>query len=182
MYGLVNKLVVATIERHYGADRWREASRALPFDSHRYVAMQPYDDDETYAIVATACGHLSVAAADLMRLIGRDWVAHTSRHEYRELFAFNGPDLYTFIGNLNNLHATLGNQMPGLRPPSFTVRREPVGHIVVGYYSHRAGLAPLVIGLLEGLCEHFGVRATVRHARLRVDEGDHDEFCIELEP
>lgn len=73
MYGLVNKLVVATIERHYGADRWREASRALPFDSHRYMAMQPYDDDETYAIVATACGHLSVAAADLMRLIGRDW-------------------------------------------------------------------------------------------------------------
>lgn len=179
MYGLVNKLVVASIERHHGADRWVEIGGKLPFDWRRYVAMQPYDDAETYAIVGAACEGLGVDAAGLLRLIGRDWVAHTSQHEYRDLFTLYGPDLYGFIGNLNSLHAALGAQMPALRPPSFTVRREEDGTVVVGYYSHRPGLSPLVVGLLEGLCEHFGVSAQVHHSASRQDGLDHDEFRIE---
>lgn len=182
MYGLVNKLVVASIERHHGVERWAEVARTLPFDCSRYVAMQPYADAETYAIVGAACERLGLAPDALLRTIGRDWVAHTSQHEYRDLFAFNGPDLFSFISNLNNLHATLGSQMPALRPPSFTARRDDDGTIVVAYYSHRQGLEPLVVGLLEGLCDHFGVPARVVPGPGRAEGADHDEFRIELQP
>ena len=46
------------------------------------------------------------------------------------------------------------------------------------YYSHRAGLQPFVIGLLHGLAELFGTKASVTVVQSRDTGADHEEFLV----
>ena len=179
MYGLVNNLLAGTLQRQYGEAVWRDIAARLPFDASFFVSMKPYPDEWSYARVGTACELTGDTPENLLRCVGHRWVSENSAGEYKDLFTINGPDIFTFLSNLNSMHAALGNQMPGLRPPSFLVRRDGEAIILVRYYSTRAGLAPLVTGLLEGLCDFFGEPGTVSHIRQRADERDYDEFRIE---
>ncbi|MDO8332025.1 MAG: heme NO-binding domain-containing protein [Fluviicoccus sp.] len=179
MYGLVNNLLSGTLRAQYGEDVWQSIAARLPFDATYFVSMKPYPDEWSYAMVGAACELTGDSAGDLLRVVGHRWVSENSAGEYKDLFTLNGPDIFTFLSNLNSMHAALGNQMPGLKPPSFMVNRENEQVIRVRYFSTRAGLAPLVTGLLEGLCDFFAEPATVSQTRLRVDERDYDEFRIE---
>ncbi len=48
------------------------------------------------------------------------------------------------------------------------------GHYRLHYGSQRAGLAPMVLGLVRGLAQRFGqrVEVTLIHAKTRIDEED----------
>lgn len=179
MYGLVNNLLSGTIRRHYGEDCWQVIAARLPFDVTYFVSMQPYPDEWSYAMVGAACEVTGDTPEAFLRLVGHRWVAENSAGEYKRLFDLNGPDIFTFLSNLNSMHAALGNQMPGLKPPSFLVSRETGSVLRVRYFSTRSGLAPLVVGLLEGLCDYFGEAAQVSQIRIRENEQDYDEFRIE---
>lgn len=179
MYGLVNNLLSGTLRAQYGEETWRRIAARLPFDATFFVSMQSYPDEWSYALVGAACELTGDSPEQLLRIVGHRWVAENSAGEYKDLFDLNGPDIFTFLSNLNSMHAALGNQMPGLKPPSFLVMRENDHGIRVRYYSTRTGLAPLVVGLLEGLCDYFGEQATVSQLRARADERDYDEFRIE---
>ncbi len=180
VYGLVNNLLKDTIRLQYGEPAWQRIAARLPFDAGFFASMQPYPDEWSYALVQTACEETGKGPAELLRIVGHRWVSENSAGEYKELFALNGPDLETFLGNLNSLHAALGNQMPGLRPPSFTVHRDSPNALRVRYYSTRAGLAPLVVGLLEGLSDYFHEPAQVSQTASRDLGAEHDEFRLEF--
>ncbi len=179
MYGLVNNLLSGTLRSHYGEAVWQVICSRLPFDAGYFVNMKSYPDEWSYTLITTASELTGSSPDALLRMVGHRWISDNAFGEYRELFALNGPDVFSFLSNLNNMHAALGNQMPGLKPPSFLVHREDGGGICVRYFSTRAGLAPLVTGLLEGLCDYYGEPSRIYQSRQRAHEQDYDEFRIE---
>jgi hypothetical protein len=65
-------------------------------------------------------------------------------------------------------------------PPQFSTRNETTHSIELEYRSKRAGFAPMVIGLLKGLCQRFELTDyTVSHIIQKDDQNDCDVFKIE---
>jgi hypothetical protein len=89
-----------------------------------------------------------------------------------------GRSLPAFLANLDTMHARLSLSMPEMRPPSFVCEQLDDDRIRLEYWSERAGLAPMVVGLLEGLGEMYGVTVSVEQTVDRVEGADHDEFMI----
>jgi hypothetical protein len=50
------------------------------------------------------------------------------------------------------------------------------------YTGRKGGLAPMIVGLLEGLGEVFGLTAHLKQTLSKDDGADHDEFLIDTEP
>jgi hypothetical protein len=75
------------------------------------------------------------------------------------------------------MHGHMGAMMPKLNPPRFRVEDTASDQIIVHYYSHREGLAPMVIGLLDGLARRFGDQVVIYH-QTKASLSDHDEFDI----
>ncbi|MEM9492755.1 MAG: heme NO-binding domain-containing protein, partial [Myxococcota bacterium] len=66
-----------------------------------------------------------------------------------------------------------------LRPPTFRYEKVAPDRHKLHYHSHRAGLAPMVIGLVKGLAKRFGhASLQIVHATTRGDDSDHDIFLI----
>ncbi len=66
-----------------------------------------------------------------------------------------GDDLASVVAGLDSLHSRVQASMPDCRMPSFSSINHPDGVLEVHYRSEREGLAPMVVGLLEGLAERF---------------------------
>ena len=140
--------------------------------------MEPYPDEVSYAIVVAASEHLGVEPAALLRELGRKWVAYTHAGDYRMLYSMWGADLVEFLSNLDRLHLNVVSVMPELQPPAFKCTEVDDDGMRLHYYSERPGLAPFVVGLVEGLAGHFGTAVEVEPDRLREHGADHDEFLV----
>lgn len=178
MYGLVNKAIEDLALSIGGEETWKRIKNEAGVDVLGFVSMDAYPDQMTYALVGAASKVLDMPAEEILRAFGRHWVLYTARQGYGPLLNSAGNSIGEFLANLDALHARVGLTMPDLRPPSFEV--EPAGdNFVVRYFSEREGLAPMVVGLLEGVGERFGyeVRVTQRAAR---DTGGYDEFMLEV--
>lgn len=179
MYGLVNKAVEDLALAVGGEETWARIKEEAGVDVVAFISMDAYPDEMTYALVAAASTVLKRPAEDILRAFGRHWVLYTAREGYGPLLNSAGNTLGDFLRNLDALHARVGLTMPNLRPPSFAIDQPSDDTYVVRYFSERAGLAPMVVGLLEGVGERFGYEVRVSHTVTR-DEADHDEFVMEV--
>lgn len=171
MYGLVNLAIKSLIEKDHGAEVWSEiASRAgCP---GTFGGMTSYPDEVTYRLVAEASERLQAPAEALLRAFGRYWVLYTAKEGYGDLLDRSGRNLEDFLVHLDDMHARVAFSMPELQPPSFEVERCADDVLCVRYYSDRPGLAPMVVGLLEGLIERFGERRVVEHVPESEEPGE----------
>jgi hypothetical protein len=80
------------------------------------------------------------------------------------------------------MHAQVGLIFPALRPPSFRVTDIAADSLVLHYFSERQALAPMVIGLLEGLEVHFDLTISVKQTADRASGADHDIFAVGFKP
>ena len=89
-----------------------------------------------------------------------------------------GNTLDEFLKNLNNLHAQVGVTLPKLKPPSFEIEnvRDKVWR--VHYHSDRSGLTSMMIGLLKGLAQRFGLQASVVVEAVSGQDSDHDVYLL----
>ncbi|MBM4006711.1 MAG: hypothetical protein FJ292_03970 [Planctomycetes bacterium] len=76
------------------------------------------------------------------------------------------------------MHVRVALMMPNLKPPSFHVRDVKPRSLTLEYISHRAGLPPMVIGLVKGLRHKYGLQPTVRLAHAREPGGTTDVFEV----
>jgi hypothetical protein len=76
------------------------------------------------------------------------------------------------------MHARVGLLYPELQPLSFECTDVNDQGMLLHYRSHREGMAPLVIGLLQGLSKMFAVKLAVEHLQKRPVDGDHDVFQL----
>lgn len=175
MYGMVHRGMAALVTSEHGEQAWMEILQRADVPGMEFVGTESYPDDITYALVGAASEVLGVDAADLLRHFGHYWVVDFAPGEYGAMLDAAGDDIPTVLGNLNALHSRAGLIFRGYRPPRFAISDVEASRLRLHYYSHRAGLAPFIIGLVEGIGTRAGTPAEV------VPEGSidgHDVFSV----
>ena len=182
MHGLVNQAIRDLAVKVGGEPLWADIKSRAGVDVEVFVSMQAYPDEVTYQLVEAASLVLGISAADMLHAFGKHWILYTARQGYGAIFEMMGRTLPDFLGNLDAMHARLSLSMPELRPPSFVCDHVSEGHIRLEYWTHREGLAPMVLGLLDGLAEMYNVSIEVTRGACRENGDDHDEFLIAYNP
>jgi hypothetical protein len=180
MYGLVNKAIEDMALAAGGESTWLRIKAEAGVDVEAFVSMDAYPDDLTYSLVAAASKVLGLPAEQILESFGTHWILYTAREGYGPLLNAAGSSIGEFLSNLDALHVRVGLIMPELRPPSFQVTTVGDDTFAVRYISERDGLAPMVVGLLKGVGQHFGHDVTVAHTVSKGADSDHDEFVIQI--
>jgi hypothetical protein len=179
MYGLIQKGLKDMVCRSMGDDVWSEICQTASCEDSDFEPLQSYPDSLTASLVAACATRMELAPEDVLRRFGRYWVAFTAQEGYGPILDLFGGDLRTCLRNLNRMHGHMGAMMPNLKPPRFVVEEEQDMLIKLRYYSSRQGLAPMVVGLIEGLSEKFGEPVVIKQLP-RAQGVDHDEFEIDM--
>jgi len=181
MYGLVNKAIKDLVVTNYGEETWLEIARNAGFDESEFVGLQSYPDKLTYDLVHHASIVLKSDAPVILEAFGEYWITYTAEEGYGELMELSGSSFPEFLANLDMLHARMSNIMPHLAPPLFTTRNEKANSLELEYRSHRAGLTPMLFGLIKGLGKRFNLNCRIKQILEKGDDSDCDVFLIEWE-
>lgn len=178
---MINKAVESLVRERFGEATWHKIRTRAGVPDEPFVSMQQYPDESTYRLVGAASEELGAAPEAILREFGRYWMDFAGRAGYGEILRSSGRTLPEFLRNLDPMHSRLQMQLGYLRAPSFVVSDETPQGLVLHYHSERAGLAPLVMGILDALALRFQLELSVRHVR---DEGarPHDIFHLAWRP
>jgi predicted hydrocarbon binding protein len=182
MYGLVNKAIHDMVCQQFGEATWQEIKQTAEIGVDTFISMESYPDDLTHRLVKAASLVLGLSAAEIMQAFGEFWVKYTAEEGYGELMDMSGDSLPEFLQNLDELHTRVGVSFPQLQPPSFACEATGEETLQLHYHSQREGLAPMVVGLVQGLGERFDTSVTVEQTQSKAAGADHDEFLIQYKP
>ncbi|MFK7860635.1 MAG: heme NO-binding domain-containing protein [Granulosicoccus sp.] len=162
MYGLVNKAVEQMVKCRFGESKWQEitAKANVP---QSFVSMDTYPDEVTYNLVTAASEVLDIPSVDILEAFGEHWIQYTVDEGYGQTMSLYGKSVPEFLKNMNRLHEQIRLTLPELNPPKITCEETKGGDLLVCYQSHRAGLAPMLVGLLRGLGERFSTPVNVQY-------------------
>ena len=177
MYGLVNKAIEELAIEAGGHEIWAAIKLRAGVEDPTFISMQTYPDEITYRLVDSASQVLDVSTEDLLHQFGRHWILFTAKEGYRDLLEASGSTFREFIENLDAMHSRVASAMPDLAPPSFECIEVDDSHLEIRYFSDRPGLAPMVMGLLDGLGEKFGIDIEVTHEDTELDAG-YEKFIV----
>lgn len=180
MYGLVNKAVKDLVVANFGEPTWLEIAAEAGVDPI-FISMDSYDDEVTYKLVGAASKHLDTPAEEILRQFGSYWIQFTATEGYGPLVEMFGQTLPEFLRNLSDdLHGRVAVTLPHLKPPEFYTEEVAPNQFEVHYKSHRAGLAPMVTGLLEGLAIRYATEADVAHKATLSESPVHEVFTVTI--
>jgi Haem-NO-binding len=182
MYGLVNKAIQDMVCTHFGEDTWNQIKQKAELEVETFISMEGYPDDVTHRLVKAASEVLGLSSREVMEAFGVFWVQYTATEGYGEMMDMAGDNLPEFLENLDELHTRVGVLFPKLQPPSFDCSEMEEESLKLHYYSHREGLAPMVVGLVQGLGKRFDTDVEVAQIQDREKGDDHDEFSIKYKP
>jgi len=182
MYGMINQAVEQMVTELHGEAMWERIRRRANCDVEHFVRMDAYPDEVTFGLVGAASAELQVPASELLMAFGKFWIAFAQRAGYGELFRVSS-GYAAFLMQLDAMHTRLQLSFPQLRMPQFSCVRETDDLVRVIYRSHRVGLTPFVVGLLEGLGPVFQVVARVElvQSKPSSEAGAEDHFRVTLE-
>ncbi|HAC63600.1 MAG TPA: heme NO-binding protein [Cyanothece sp. UBA12306] len=182
MYGLINKAMAQMMCEYFGQKTWNKVLQeaAIP-EIEVFISMKSYPDHITYELVRAASTVLKKSPQEIMQMLGQYWILYTAEEGYGDMLKMAGDSFPEFLANLDELHARVGLGFPKLQPPSFDCLPLAENSLDLHYYSHREGLAHLVIGLLQGLSERFNTKIEVSREKRKEEGDDHDEFIIEYQ-
>ncbi len=156
MYGMVNNAFRQYIIDREGEGAWSEIVAEAKLEIAEFGAMMPYDDHVTLSIVGAIVSRSGRDVEELLRDVGRSWVAFARSTPFSGLLAMAGRDFETLVSNLNDMHAKIKVSLPTIRPPFFACHRRDDGLLEITYKSEREGLFSFVEGILEGMAANFG--------------------------
>lgn len=178
MYGLVNAAVHDLVVSRYGEPTWEQIKQKAGLSFETFSRMEQYPDEVTFRMVGAASEVLGISADDVMRAFGEHWVLYTGREGYGEMFDIAGRSLRDFLFNLDALHTRVGQNFTQLEPPSFRFDTLNERTVRMHYHSSRAGLCPLVSGLITGLGARFATHVDVDHPVCSRRGAEHCEFLL----
>ena len=162
MYGLVNQAVKDLVANKFGEEAWKKICADAQISTDDFVFLQYYPDPLTYQLVGSASKVLNLPAEAILFEFGKYWVLYTAREGYGPMMDLFGHDYKSCLQNLNNLHSRMGMTMPSLTPPRFQFTELTSSQYVLEYFSKRAGLCPMVEGLLVGLAEKHNTKVKIQ--------------------
>ena len=178
MYGLVNQAIEDLMRSRYGDTIWGDIKQRAGVQIEAFLSMEEYPDSLTYGLIQAAAEILVISTEEILRAFGEHWILYTGKKGYGEMFALAGKSLPDFLQNLDILHTRVGVIMPHLQPPSFVCTDIDEHSLDLHYYSQRQGLAPMIIGLVQGWGKMFGNETEVCHIKGRHTGEDHNVFHV----
>jgi len=187
MYGMINRALEDMVLAYHGQETWRAIQRKANVDVEMFVRMGTYPDSMTYSLVGAASEILGKSVPDLLRDFGLFWVRFTGNEGYGPLLDEAGDNLTEVLSNLDEMHFRLGTIFPmygavkpgqGMQPPQFSCTDVEGKSLTLHYFSKRSGLAPMVIGLVEGLAERLKCTVDIRQLTFKDRGDDHDSFSV----
>jgi hypothetical protein len=187
MYGMINRALEDMVLSYHGQETWRTVLRKANVDVEMFVRMETYPDSMTYSLVGAASEVLGKTVPDLLRDFGIFWVRYTGSEGYGPLLDEAGENLTEVLSNLDEMHFRLGTIFPmygavkpgqGMQPPQFSCTDIDGKTLTLHYYSKRAGLAPMVMGLVEGLAERLKCAVEIQQLTFKDRGDDHDSFSV----
>lgn len=178
MYGLVNIALRDMLVAEHGEAAWQQVCTAAKVDNDAFISNESYPDELTYALVAAAVAEIGEDPASLLQAFGRYWVLETAQRSYAELLEASGPTFLDFMRNLPDFHTRVTLIYRELRPPTFACVDVTDRSLLLHYMSDRDGLAPFVVGLLEGLGQRFHTAVGVEHVEARTPQSKRDVFRV----
>mgnify|MGYP001765785923 CR=1 FL=1 len=175
MYGMIHRGIRAMLIEERGEAEWDALEREIGIGPAELVSQSVYDDALTLELVAAVARRLELPIEACLDRFGRYWVRFVDRGAYADIMDFTGRDLVSFIQNLDRMHQAVLAAMPEAKVPSFSVVDRQDGALRVKYQSERTGLEPLVVGLLHGLLDRFGLVGAVQPVPSR---GNSAEFVV----
>jgi len=177
--GVVFNVVEEVVTDLLGADCWDDLLDDAGL-AGAYTSLGQYDDHELGAIVHAAAARTGLAAGAVLALVGTHAYTHLAGRATGLVEGYH--DLASLLAGLDRvIHPEVTKLYPGARPPSFEVRTEPDGTIVLRYDSARR-LCRLAEGLAVGAARHLGGDATVEHRSCRDDGADACILAITTAP
>lgn len=180
MYGLVNRAFQELVCARYGEPIWQQIRIKAGVEDEVFVRMDSYPDAVTYQLMEAASDVLQTPSDVLLEEFGRHWMRYTSLEGYGDLLADMGSNFHQALAGLDGMHARVGLLYPDLRPPLFRCTDITLDGLRLHYHSERTGFAHMVVGLVEGLGEKFGLKVGITHAVARGAVQDHDSFDIRI--
>lgn len=177
MYGMIHRALQAMVVEEFGPEAWDAVSMAAKVGPAELVSAVVYPDEVTLRIIQASAFRSGRAEEEFLRRFGAFWVRFAEQCPYGDIMDFTGRDIRTFIGNLDRMHFAVVDLMPGAKVPSFALTEDTRDQLRVRYRSPRTGLEAMVLGLLEGLLDRFGIEGEVT-AVAGINEGA--EFLINL--
>lgn len=178
MYGVINHALMSMICEDHGEDIWQQVLEKTELSEEHFLIMNSYSDDITHQIVNSATQVLNVSGRDLMQSFGQYWIRYTKKSGYHEIMEMCGSTLPELLSSIDDLHSRLGAQFPNFSPPSFECHELSEGALELHYRSTRQGLAPMVVGLVEGLGDQFTTQVEITQTADRNQGDDCDSFLI----
>lgn len=180
MYGLVNRALQQLVCAQHGKTVWDDIRAKAGVADEVFVRMDSYPDEITHRLVAATADVLQLPADALLKEFGRYWMRYTMVEGYGALLSDLGPTLHDALAALDSMHARVALLYPALRPPQFRISAVSADRLSLHYQSERCGFAPMIVGLVEGLGERYGIRVAVCHAQAKGSDCDHDRFDIHI--
>jgi hypothetical protein len=87
----------------------------------------------------------------------------------------------TPLGALDAMHTRIAVSFPALEPPSFHVEPRD-GGLLLEYRSHRPGLAPFVLGLVQGVGSMYGEHVDIKQIAAKDAGAPCDAFMVRTRP
>jgi len=178
MYGMVNKAIRDLISTRHGEAVWELVRTKAELEEEVFISTVSYPDAVTYRLVKEASEVLQISPDNLLMEFGRWWILETARKGYGHLMEAGGRSLGEFLVNLPNFHTRIVMIFPELKPPEFECTDVSANALRLHYRSERPGLAPFVVGLLQGLGEMFQTELEVIQEAAVEAGAEHDVFKV----
>ena len=163
-------------------EAWERIKERAGVDEEVFISNDSYPDELTYRLVGAASAELGLPADAVLEAFGQHWVLHTARAAYGGLLQAAGRTLPEFLAHLPDFHSRVQMIFPKLQPPRFLCTNVTPSSLRLHYHTHRAGLAPFVVGLMKGLVSMYSTPVEVRMVAAREQGADHDEFDVTWSP
>ena len=180
MYGLVNRALQELVCAHCGKAVWDQIRAKAEVKEEVFIRMDSCLDAVTYRLIDAASVVLQTPADVLLKQFGQHWMRYTSIEGYGALVNDMGRDFFEALAGLDAMHARVALLYPNLKTPHFRCTEISSESLFLHYHSERVGFAPMILGLIEGLGEKFGIRVSIEHVVAKGPEQDFDSFFIRL--
>jgi len=176
---MINKAIRNLVIQEAGEEVWEQVLEASGIGEDVYEDLESYDDGVTFSLVGAVSEILDIPAADVLEMFGVYWATDVAPKGYGDYFNSFGNDFKTFVAGLDEMHVRISEMLPSLSPPSFDIEELGENHFKIHYKSPREGLAPLAIGTLKGIAQHFGGEADITQIEYKGTD-DHDVFDVQF--